>query len=188
MSKVVRELLGLSVHIRQRLLSICVESLALCIAFCADTQLLKAKTVETKFDDWQLTCAEENLTGAVKRSCKISQVLADKTSGQTVFAMTVLPAAKKDTFVAVISAPFGGYLVPGMELSVDSKKPYKVLFETCNADGCHAGFEIKGRIRDDLSRGKVAKFKIWTTKTKPAEVSVSLAGFGSALSSLKDAS
>ena len=158
----------------------------------------------TRYDDWEVVCssnekeqtkdilspelnAEANLkiSPNLKPLCKATQILAAKDTGQTVFAITVLPAAQTGQFVAVVSAPLGGYLVPGLEMSVDKRKPYKILFETCNAVGCHAGFELKGRINSDLSVGKIARFKLWTTKSRPAEVSISLAGFGRALSALK---
>ena len=158
----------------------------------------------TRYQDWEVTCSsdgKENLTGVLpsdtnveskskitpilQSPCKATQVLAAKDTGQTVFAITILPASQNGQFVAVVSAPLGGYLVPGLEMAIDKRKPYKILFETCNAVGCHAGFELKGRINSDLSTGKIARFKLWTTKSRPAEVNISLAGFVQALSVLK---
>jgi invasion protein IalB len=152
----------------------------------AEAQDRKVQPEIVKFEDWEMICQIPGKTTASGKSCKINQILADKESGQTVFAMTALAASKAGSFVVVVSAPLGGYIVPGMQLTIDKKLPYKLLFETCNVSGCHAGFEIKGRIKDDLITGKQARFKIWTTRSQPAEVSISLAGFARAFGSLKD--
>ena len=86
-----------------------------------------------------------------------------------------------------MSTPLGGYLAPGMEFRIDGRKPYKILFETCNAAGCHGGFGFVGRLRDQFAVGKHATFKIWTTKSRPIDVKVSLNGLEAAAKALEAA-
>lgn len=110
-----------------------------------------------------------------------------KESGETVFATTILPNAKAkqgEAFIGIVSVPLGGYLAPGMQLSIDKGKAYKILFETCNQAGCHAGFPITGAVLASFRKGKAASFRLWTTKTKPADVSVSLKGLPDALAAI----
>jgi invasion protein IalB len=87
--------------------------------------------------------------------------------------------------VAIVSTPLGGYLAPGMLLTIDGGRPFKVLFETCNAAGCHGGFELAGRVAREFQQGKSLKVRLWTDKSKPADVGVSLSGFRTALAALK---
>jgi invasion protein IalB len=108
-------------------------------------------------------------------------------SDETVFAVTVI-RSNQEAVVAIVSIPLGGYIVPGIELSVDGKKPYKLLVETCNASGCHAGFPLSGRIDKDLRSGKRASFRLWAAKDMPADVTVSLKGLANALARLERSS
>jgi invasion protein IalB len=169
-------------------------------AVAAPSGLSSAAPVITRFDDWELICdaappkadapasATPVPTPAPHAACKVMQKLAAKDTGETVFLVSVLPAAKPGEFVTIISAPLGGYLVPGMELHIDKQKPVRVLFETCNSGGCHGGFALVGKIKDALSSGKQAQVRIWTTKSKPVDVNVSLNGFGRAVKALEEAS
>ena len=136
-----------------------------------------------KFDAWELTCPAQN--NATER-CRLSQRLAVQESGQTVFAVTVLPGDKKGDLVGIVSIPLGGYIAPGIELRIDGKKAYKLLVETCNANGCHAGFPIPPALSKELQRGKAAIFRLWTTKAKPADVTVSLNQFADAVKALQE--
>jgi invasion protein IalB len=126
----------------------------------------------TRFDDWELICqrgrpaapatlGDAAASGGASKAaaptqresggCRVSQRLAVKGSGETVFAVNILAAKQPDQQVAIISTPLGGYLVPGMELRIDRAKAARVLYETCNAAGCHGGFALAGRILDHLT-------------------------------------
>lgn len=124
---------------------------------------------------------------ATPRDCKLVQRLAVKETGETVFMTTVLPAARKGQFVSILSAPPGGYLVPGMEMKIDNGQKYKVLFETCNAAGCHGGFEMGGTLLRQFQTGREATVRVWTTKAKSADVKISLSGFPKAFAALREA-
>lgn len=145
-----------------------------------------------RFGDWEVVCEPAGRGGAspdgsrapAGKVCKAVQRLAVEGTNETVFVLTVVPGERNDP-VAIVSVPLGGYIVPGIELSVDSGKPYKLLIETCTAVGCHAGFSLSGRIDKEMRSGKRASFRVWTTKTKPADVSVSLNGFADALIDLR---
>lgn len=147
-----------------------------------------AKGEITRFGDWELICdAPAAASAPDARPCKIAQRLVVKDSGQSVFAMTIVQAGQKNRLVAIISTPLGGYLAPGMLLTIDRGRSFKVLFETCNTAGCHGGFEFAGRIAQTLQKGKALKVKLWAGKDKPTDVTVSLAGFDEAVAKLKPA-
>ncbi len=101
-------------------------------------------------------------------------------SDETVFAVTIVRSDQQAP-VAIVSIPLGGYIARGIELRVDGRNPYKLLVETCNAAGCHAGFPLSGPIPKEFRSGKLASFRLWTAKDKSADVTVSLKGLADAL-------
>jgi invasion protein IalB len=164
-------------------------------AFCLLVPLSstgKASAEVRRFGDWELVCEPATIgigtqTGnpAVQETaCKAVQRFTAGATNETVFILTALQG-EKGTSVAIVSIPLGGYLVPGIELSIDNGKTYKLLIETCTIAGCHAGFLLSGRIDRDLRTGRVAKFRVWTAKSAPIDVSVSLNGFSDALAHLR---
>ncbi len=144
-----------------------------------------------RFGSWEVLCPDgppltATQPGTINPPCRISQRLAVKDSGQTVFALTVLPGEKKGNLVGIVSIPLGGYIAPGIEMRVDKKKAYKVLVETCNVSGCHAGFPISQALLRDWQRSKELTFRIWTAKAKSSDIAVSLDGFSPALQAMLD--
>jgi invasion protein IalB len=137
-----------------------------------------------RFDDWEVVCDPTPRPDA----CKAVQRLAapgDASGSRVVFAASALRAAKGGELVMVLSAPLGGYLIPGMAMKVDGRPLARLLFETCEAGGCHGGFVLTPGFRRALERGKALQVRLWTTKTQPADVVVSLKGLGPALAALQ---
>jgi invasion protein IalB len=138
--------------------------------------------------DWEIVCEAAKAPpsgGGPGRDCRILQRQVVRETGQSVFLATVLPAGRDGGLVAILSTPLGGYLAPGMILTVDGGRPFKVLFETCTTAGCHGGFALDGRIARELRRGKVLTVRLWTGKSAKADVAVPLAGLDRALAALK---
>ena len=146
-----------------------------------------------RFDDWELVCrnAEAEAAGddaAPVGDCRISQRLAVADSGQTVFLLTGLPGDATGTYVAIVSVPLRGYLAPGIELQVDSRDPVRILYETCDPSGCHAGFPLEGEILQAFRAGLTARFRIWTARDEPVDLDISLIGFTAAFEALRERS
>lgn len=153
-----------------------------------------------RFGDWEIVCEPAKTSSPAgdgvpspagpgargdARDCRVLQRQVVRATGQSVFLATVLPAGRGGGLVAILSTPLGGYLAPGMILTVDGGRPFKVLFETCTTAGCHGGFALDGRIARELRRGKVLTVRLWTGKTAKADVAVPLAGLDRALAALK---
>lgn len=139
-----------------------------------------------RFDDWEVVCAPAQKA----ETCKAVQRLAAPGEGgasRVVFAASVVRAAKGGQMVMVLSTPLGGYLTPGMAMKVDGRPLAKLLFETCEAGGCHGGFVLTPSFRRTLERGKTLQVRLWTAKSKSADVAISLKGFGPALAALQGA-
>ena len=136
-------------------------------------------TGESKvFSDWQVLC---HVTGDA-RSCQMLQSAPANKGGQAVLLLSVSPgqegASKND--YAVMTVPVGVYLAPGIEIRVDNKRPFKVLYEVCDRAGCHAGFKLSGAVLTAFQKGNEAKVRVWTAKSKAVEFPVSLKGFSNA--------
>jgi invasion protein IalB len=134
-----------------------------------------------KFDDWELFCQ-------VNGGCRISQRLAVEGSGETVFLITAVRSDEGGPYVGIVSVPLRGYLAPGIELRVDQRKPYQLLYETCDPAGCHAGFPLEGGVLLDFRAGTTARFRVWTAKDNPVDIDVSLIGFTRAFAALGERS
>ncbi|WP_404286386.1 invasion associated locus B family protein [Microvirga sp. RSM25] len=162
------------------------------LAMVATASAQEAPRTE-RFADWEVACASSvqiHQTSASPQpmvDCQVVQRLTAERGDDIVFAVTIVRSAQSAP-VAIVSIPLGGYIVPGIELSVDGKKPYKLLIETCNAAGCHAGFSLSGRIDKELRSGKHANFRLWAAKDKPADATVSLKGLADALTRLERSS
>jgi invasion protein IalB len=146
-----------------------------------------AGTVE-KIGDWELVCTA---AAAAKKDdagrCRLVQNHATD-GGQTALLITVLASMAAKGPVAVVSVPKSVYLAPGIELKIDSGAAFKLLYETCNDTGCHAGFKISGDIAAALKKGQVAAYKIFDSQQKPVTVDASLKGLSKALDRLAEVS
>jgi invasion protein IalB len=100
----------------------------------------------------------------------------------------VLPNEGNRGPVAVVSVPRTVYLAPGIELKVDNGQGFKLLYETCNDQGCHAGYRVTGDIATALKKGQIAAHKIFDSAQKPTVLNASLKGFGKALDRLAEVS
>ena len=185
----------------------CTNSLGIGLLTCGIATLCAyggalAKPVE-RIGDWEIVCAKAEQTQASpsKSACRMIQNHVvrgkDPKLAATVLLVTILPAAHKADEkasrktrmpVAIVSVPQGVYLAPGIALDIDGKQKFKLLYETCNASGCHAGFQIKGRIATALRQGNVARTTFHDHKQKPIVVKVSLKGLTKGLKRLAEVS
>jgi invasion protein IalB len=167
------------------------------------------KETVTRFVNWELICPPDSTApeaapvgdaakgsakgsalgprSAPQTSCRVSQRLAAKGSSETIFMVNIVPNAVSNLPAMIISTPQGGYLVPGMELRIDKGQPMRVLYETCNTSGCHAGFTLTETVRSALLAGALLQVRLWTTRSEPVDVDVSLAGLTAAMKGLTGA-
>ena len=141
-----------------------------------------------RIGDWEFVCPAASADGKPdgkpgKRSCRLVQNHAG-TGGGTVLLITIVQDTAKIP-VAVVSVPEGVYLAPGIELTVDQGQSFKLLYETCNPSGCHAGFKIEGDIAAALKKGQIASHKVFDSKQQPVTIPVSLKGLTKALERLQ---
>ena len=139
---------------------------------------------EEKIGDWEFVCPAP--VGGAKAKCRIVQNHTVE-NGQSALLVTILMDDAGKAPVAIVSVPKRVYLAPGIEMSVDGGPGFKLLYETCDDVGCHAGYKVAGDIAAALRKGSVATHKVFDQRQKPVTVPVSLKGFGKALDRLAEA-
>jgi invasion protein IalB len=131
---------------------------------------------EQVFTDWRVLCQPSGETS----TCQMLQSASASEDGPTVFLLSISPGEDAGTSYAVVTVPVGVYLAPGIEIRVDRRRPFKVLYEICDLSGCHAGFKLSGSVLNAFRQGVDAKVRVWTAKTQAVEFPVSLRGFSAA--------
>ena len=86
--------------------------------------------------------------------------------------------------VAIISTPLNVYLPAGLELKIDGGQTQRVIFETCNISGCHAGFALNGSLLGALRKGNVLTVALKDTKATTIPLKVSLNGISAGIDAL----
>ncbi|EEE35027.1 Invasion associated locus B protein [Rhodobacteraceae bacterium KLH11] len=130
--------------------------------------------MEEVFSDWRVLCQPTDQGSA----CQMLQSAAAEEDGPPVFLLSV--SATSEQSYAVMTVPVGVYLAPGIELHVDNRRPFKVLYEVCDQLGCHAGFRMNGDVLRAFRKGLQVKARVWTARDKAVDFPLSLRGFTAA--------
>lgn len=146
-------------------------------------QEAEPQSMEEVFSDWRVLCqpVEQNAV------CQMMQSVAAEESGPPVFMLSVSDDEDTGQSYAVMTVPVGVYLAPGIELHVDNRRPFKVLYEVCDQLGCHAGFRMDGDVLSAFRKGLEVKARVWTARDKAVDFPVSLRGFTAAYNQFRTA-
>ncbi|SDR45017.1 invasion associated locus B family protein [Pseudovibrio sp. Tun.PSC04-5.I4] len=139
-----------------------------------------SQPVADTFADWQVDCGTHLQDGSSQ--CLLVPNRGASTIETDQFQLVIAPGKPRGTSYAVMSVPNGVYLAPGILLTVDAQRPFKVLYEVCNSSGCHAGFKLTSQVLKALRRGKQASVRVWLHKGRVVDFPVSLSGFTKAYS------
>ncbi|WP_170419203.1 invasion associated locus B family protein [Ruegeria atlantica] len=139
-------------------------------------QVAELQPTEKVFSDWRVLCQP----AAESTVCQMVQSVAAEENSPPIFLMSVSEAEGTGQSYAVMTVPVGVYLAPGIELHVDNRRPFKVLYEVCDQLGCHAGFQMNGNVLSAFRKGLEVKARVWTARDKAVDFPVSLRGFTAA--------
>ncbi|MCG7521620.1 invasion associated locus B family protein [Ruegeria sp. Ofav3-42] len=146
-------------------------------------QVAEPQPREEVFSDWRVTCQAKE-QGFV---CQMQQSVSAEEDGPPVFLLSVSDNEDTGQSYAVITVPVGVYLAPGIELHVDKRRPFKVLYEVCDQLGCHAGFRLNGDVLAAFRKGLEVRARVWTARDKAIDFPVSLRGFTAAYNQFRTA-
>lgn len=146
-------------------------------------QVAGPQSAEEVFSDWRVLCQQVENDVA----CQMMQSVAAEENGPPVFLLSVSSSEDAGQSYAVITVPVGVYLAPGIELHVDKRRPFKVLYEVCDQLGCHAGFRMNGDVLSAFRKGLEVRARVWTARDKAIDFLVSLRGFTAAYNQFRTA-
>ena len=136
-----------------------------------------APPADRAFEDWTLRCAA---------TCQMFQTASLAGGAGSTLLLSIAPGEDGASQYGVLSAPLGVYLVPGVEIRVDDRRPFKVLYEICDGAACHAGFRLSGEVLAAFRQGLEAKVRVWVSRDQAAEFTLSLRGFSKGYVALLD--
>jgi len=138
-----------------------------------------------RYGDWELVCKPQADTATAKAdsaACRLQQAQAVNGGKDVVFLFNIARQGKQR--VAIISTPLNVYLPSGLELKIDGGQVQRVIFETCNISGCHAGFALSGSLLGALRKGNVLTVALKDTKATTIPLKVSLNGISAGIDAL----
>ncbi|WP_454686047.1 invasion associated locus B family protein [Agrobacterium leguminum] len=138
-----------------------------------------------RYGDWELVCkpqADAATPKAESASCRLQQAQAVNGGKDVVFLFNIARQGKQR--VAIISTPLNVYLPAGLELKIDGGQAQRVIFETCNISGCHAGFALNGSLLGSLRKGNILTVALKDTKATTIPLKVSLNGISAGIDAL----
>jgi invasion protein IalB len=138
-----------------------------------------------RYGDWELVCKPQAASATPKAesaTCRLQQAQAVNGGKDVVFLFNIAKQGKQR--VAIISTPLNVYLPAGLELKIDGGQTQRVIFETCNISGCHAGFTLSGSLLGALRKGNVLTVALKDTKATTIPLKVSLNGISAGIDAL----
>jgi invasion protein IalB len=132
---------------------------------------------------WSSTCsaAARNLP----LECALEQRAFVRESGQFIGLITIRVPSDTKKPVAMIQAPLGLFLPAGITVDVDGDMAQNYPLQTCNTNGCYAGFPITEQMLNRMLNGAKLNVIFQYLDKKPFTLPMSLTGFTEAYARIK---
>lgn len=131
---------------------------------------------------WSSNCSSAERQA--RPECAIAQRVVT-TSGQLVGSVTLrMPADSKEP-VVMIQIPLGLFLPAGVTLDVDATDPQTFPLQTCNANGCYAGFPLSPGMLERMFKGEKLNVTFQYLDRKNVTLPMSLVGFTEAFGRIR---
>jgi invasion protein IalB len=140
-----------------------------------------AAKVEGSFGSWTLLCGKLSETEGER--CSLVLPLVERESQKLVFRVVVAYGHEGNLLLA-IDGPTGVALQRGLEFSPDTKKIYRISFQTCLPMGCKAVLEMNDALRSEIAASKQGAITVYALNGKAVRATTSLSGFSDALAAL----
>ena len=137
--------------------------------------------VAGSFGNWTLLCGTE--AGDEKERCSLVLPLVEKETQKLVFRVIVTYGPKGD-LVLRVDGPTGVALQRGIEFSPDTKKIYRMPFQTCLPMGCKALLLVSDDLKKELVGSKQGAITVYALNGKAVQTVAAMTGFGQGLAAL----
>jgi invasion protein IalB len=117
--------------------------------------------------------------------CALEQRAFVRETGQLIGMLTIRVPADTRKPVAMIQAPLGLFLPAGITVNIDGDMAQNYPVQTCNANGCYAGFPVTDQLLARMLDGGKFNVIFQYLDKKPFTLPMSLVGFTEAYGRIK---
>jgi len=140
----------------------------------------KAK-VAGSFGSWTLLCGKEG--AETKERCSLVLPLVEKDTQKLVFRV-ILTYGPQGRHVLRVASPTGVALQRGLEFSPDTRKIYRMPFQTCLPMGCKALLLVQDDMRNEMTASKQGSLTVYALNGKAIKTVAALDGFTKGMAAL----
>jgi invasion protein IalB len=141
------------------------------------------RTETFNFDNWSVVC-NDYAEGPRKHTCVAVLKVLPSGSNQIILTWTIGLNDNKQ-YVAVIQAPTGVLIRPGLELHLEKATPRKLEFESCEPSRCTATLVMDNAFMKDAATAANASVGLQSADGKSVQISFAMKGFDKALAQLR---
>lgn len=141
-----------------------------------------ANSIAGNFGEWVLVCANEK-DDSGKKPCSLAQALVERQSQKPVFRV-IFTHGPKGNLVLQIDGPVGVALQRGLEFSPDTKKIYRLPFQTCVPRGCRAVMVVEDDLKKELDASKKGSLTVYALNGQAVRTATDLNGLTDGLAAL----
>ena len=124
---------------------------------------------------WDTNCSQA--TRQAEPDCEMSQMVIVPQSRQVLLRLSVQVAGDGSDPRMVLQLPHGIWLPGGVTLAIDDDQWQETELQTCDGNGCYAGFAMDDAALRRLQRGGQLKVTFQSLSREPVTVPVDLNGF-----------
>jgi len=137
--------------------------------------------VAGSFGNWTLLCGKE--ADDKKERCSLVLPLVEKETQKLVFRI-IVTYGPKGNLVLRVDGPTGVALQRGIEFSPDTKKIYRMPFQTCLPMGCKALLLVPDELKKELEASKQGAITVYALNGKAVQTIAAISGFGKGMAAL----
>jgi invasion protein IalB len=142
-----------------------------------------AAKVAGSFGSWTLLCGKEGDDKAAEERCSLVLPLVEKESQKLMFRVIVTYGPQGNLALRV-DGPTGVALQRGVEFSPDTKKVYRMPFQTCLPMGCKALLLVSDDLKKELAASKQGAITVYALNGKAVRTVTAFSGFAKGLAAL----
>lgn len=142
----------------------------------------QAKVVGS-FGNWTLLCGKEGEDKNAEERCSLVLPLIEKSSQKLVFRV-ILTYGPQGKLILRVDGPTGVALQRGVEFSPDTRKIYRMPFQTCLPMGCKALLIVEDDMRKELAASKQGSITVFALNGKGVKTLAELDGFAAGMKAL----
>ena len=137
--------------------------------------------VAGSFGNWTLLCGKE--AQDEKERCSLVLPLVEKETQKLVFRI-IVTYGPQGNLVLRVDGPTGVALQRGVEFSPDTKKVYRMPFQTCLPMGCKALLLVPDDLKKELAASERGAITVYALNGKAVQTVTAFSGFDKGMAAL----